>query len=36
VRFRSAPGSSRRRQIVAVVVRGGLVQATRVVARYRA
>lgn len=36
VRFRSAPGSSRRRQIVAVVVRDRLVQATRVVARYRA
>jgi hypothetical protein len=36
VRFRSAPGSSRRRWIVAIVVRDGLVQATRVVARYRA
>lgn len=36
IRFRSAPGSARRRQIVAVVVRGGLVQSTRVVARYRA
>jgi hypothetical protein len=36
LRFRSAPGTTRRRHVTAVVVRDGLVQTSRVVAAYRA
>jgi len=36
LRFRPAAGTARRRQIAAIVVRGGFVQTVRVVARYRA